>query len=82
LGDSADVNAAAMEAGQLRLAVATAGHDIAPDWMIGIVAGLGGLCGGYLGALLQPFLPEKALRAALGFLAIATSVIYAIQALC
>jgi uncharacterized membrane protein YfcA len=65
----------------LVLALTTTGHDIAPDWMIGIISGLGGLCGGYLGAHLQPFLPEKALRTGLGTSAIVTAVLYAIQAL-
>ena len=35
--------------------------SIAPDWPIGIACGLGGLTGGYLGARLQPHLPERAL---------------------
>ena len=63
------------------LAVFTTGHDIAPDWTIGIVSGLGGLCGGYLGAHLQPFLAERALRIGLGVLAVATAVLYVAQVL-
>lgn len=62
------------------LALTTTGHDIAPTWMIGIISGLGGLCGCYLGAHLQPFLPEKALRICLGISAIVAAVLYAIQA--
>lgn len=62
------------------LALTTSGHDIEPAWMIGIISGLGGLCGGYLGAHLQPFLPEKALRVCLGISAIVTAVLYAVQA--
>lgn len=65
----------------LVLALTTSGHDIAPNWMVGIISGLGGLCGGYLGAHLQPFAPEKALRAGLGVSAIVTAVLYAIEAL-
>ncbi|MGB9308432.1 MAG: sulfite exporter TauE/SafE family protein [Mycobacterium sp.] len=65
----------------LLLAIFTTGHDIAPDWTIGIVCGLGGLCGGYLGAHLQPFLHERALRIVLGVLAIATAVLYVTQSL-
>jgi uncharacterized membrane protein YfcA len=65
----------------LLLAISTTDHDIAPDWTIGIVCGLGGLCGGYLGAHLQPFFREGALRVVLGVLAIATAVIYVTQAL-
>jgi hypothetical protein len=36
--------------------------DIAPAWTLGLLCGLGGLIGGYLGARLQPRLPEPALR--------------------
>ena len=54
---------------------------IAPNWTIGITAGLGGLIGGYLGAALQPLLPERTLRAPLGILAIITATVYATQAL-
>ncbi len=32
--------------------------DIVPDWQLGLLCGLGGLIGGYLGARLQPRLPE------------------------
>jgi hypothetical protein len=53
------------------LAVIAPGHDIAPDWTIGIAAGVGGLVGGYLGAHLQPALPDAVLRRLLGTLAIA-----------
>jgi uncharacterized protein len=62
------------------LALITSG-DIAPDWLVGLVCGLGGLCGGYLGAHLQPRLPETALRLLLGILAIAIAALYITQAL-
>jgi uncharacterized membrane protein YfcA len=65
----------------LLLALTTTGQDIAPDWMIGSISGLGGLCGGYLGAHLQPFISAKALRVCLGIAAIVTAVLYVIQAL-
>jgi hypothetical protein len=48
------------------LAATRAGTNIAPDWTIGVVAGAGALIDGYLGALLEPLLPERALRATLG----------------
>ena len=54
--------------------------SIAPDWSLGIACGLGGLCGGYLGASLQPRMPEEFLRTLLGLLAIILAVAYAIQA--
>jgi uncharacterized membrane protein YfcA len=57
-----------------------ASGSISPDWPLGVACGLGGLCGGYLGASLQPRLPEQLLRTLLGLLAISLAVVYAIQA--
>ena len=58
-------------------------HDgsIAPDWSIGVACGLGGLLGGYIGAAIQPRMPERALRLLLGGLAIALALLYAAQVL-
>ena len=53
---------------------------IAPDWSVGIACGLGGLVGGYLGAHLQPFVPERALRLLLGCLAAAVGGLYLAEA--
>lgn len=55
--------------------------DIAPDWPIGLLCGLGGLAGGYLGAALQPLLPERRLRQLLGTCAVAIATLYVIQTL-
>jgi uncharacterized membrane protein YfcA len=58
-------------------ALAAAGHgDIAPDWGIGLLCGVGGLVGGYAGAHLQPRLPERGLRLVLGGLAVAVALLY------
>lgn len=57
-----------------------ASGSIAPDWSLGIACGLGGLCGGYLGASLQPRMPEKLLRTILGLLALGLAALYAVQA--
>jgi len=59
----------------LILAAATTG-DIAPHWTLGLLCGLGGLIGGYLGAHLQPRLPERGLRFLLGALASGLAVLY------
>jgi len=67
-------------AGTYALLSLTATGDIAPDWPLGLVCGLGGLCGGYLGARLQPRLPEKGLRLLLGVLALGLGLLYAVQA--
>lgn len=55
--------------------------DVAPDYWLGIACGAGGLMGGYLGARLQPLLPENTLRLLLGTLATALATLYVIQAL-
>jgi uncharacterized membrane protein YfcA len=57
-----------------------ASGSIAPDWQLGVACGLGGLVGGYLGASLQPRLPEVLLRTLLGVLAISLAVVYLVQA--
>jgi uncharacterized membrane protein YfcA len=57
----------------------TAPGDVAPDWPLGIACGLGGLVGGYLGAAIQPRLPERTLRHLLGALAIALAALYTAQ---
>jgi uncharacterized membrane protein YfcA len=53
--------------------------DIAPHWTLGLLCGLGGLIGGYLGARLQSRLPERALRL-LGVMATGRGVLYWVQA--
>jgi uncharacterized membrane protein YfcA len=55
--------------------------SIAPDWAVGLACGLGGLVGGYLGAQVQPYLPERTLRLLLGSLAVALGATYAAQGL-
>jgi uncharacterized membrane protein YfcA len=62
------------------LAYTTSG-DIAPHWALGLLCGVGGLIGGYLGARLQPHLPETMLRLLLGALATALAVLYLVQGL-
>ncbi|MFF8986546.1 sulfite exporter TauE/SafE family protein [Streptomyces globisporus] len=68
-------------AGTYALLSLTTTGDIAPHWSLGLACGLGGLCGGYLGARLQPRLPEKALRLLLGVLALGVGGLYAVQLL-
>ncbi|MGW1339097.1 sulfite exporter TauE/SafE family protein [Streptomyces rubiginosohelvolus] len=68
-------------AGTYALLSLTTTGDIAPYWSLGLVCGLGGLCGGYLGARLQPRLPETALRLLLGVLALGVGGLYAVQLL-
>ena len=54
---------------------------VSPDWSLGVAAGLGGLAGGWLGASLQPRIPERVLRTLLGVLAISLAALYLGQAL-
>ncbi|MFF1950936.1 TSUP family transporter, partial [Kitasatospora herbaricolor] len=68
-------------AGTYALLSLGADGDIAPDWALGLACGLGGLGGGYLGAHLQPHVPERALRLLLGALAAAVGTLYAVQGL-
>lgn len=53
--------------------------SISPDWTLGIATGLGGLAGGWVGASLQPRLPEAALRRLLGVVALALAAAYVVQ---
>ena len=67
-------------AGTYALLALTTPGDIAPEWALGLACGLGGLIGGYLGARLQPHLPEASLRMLLGALATALAVLYLVEA--
>jgi len=60
------------------LALTTTG-PVAPNWPLGLICGLGGLVGGYLGARLQPRLPESGLRVLLGTLAVVLAITYVVQ---
>jgi uncharacterized membrane protein YfcA len=50
--------------------------SVAPDWTLGICAGLGGLAGGYLGARWSHLTPERVLRLLLGGVAILLAAAY------
>jgi len=52
---------------------------IAPDWSLGLAAGIGGLAGGWVGASVQPRIPEAGLRRLLGCLALALAGWYLLQ---
>lgn len=53
--------------------------SIAPVWGLGIAMGIGGLVGGYVGARLQPRVPEAALRRLLGAVCVLLAVRYGLQ---
>jgi uncharacterized protein len=50
--------------------------SVAPDWGIAIALGAGGLAGSYVGARLQPRLPEVMIRRLLGLIVIAVGIRY------
>jgi uncharacterized membrane protein YfcA len=54
------------------------GHSgsIAPNWGLGVALGLGGFCGGFVGARLQPLIPERLLTKGLGLLSALLAVRY------
>ena len=55
--------------------------DIAPDWVLGLFLGAGGLIGGYLGASMQGRIAEQTLRRVLGVLALVLGVRYLVVGL-
>lgn len=63
------------------LALIHTGDGIALDWLLGLACGIGGLLGGYLGARLQPRVPDKTLRLLLATVAIALAALYITQAI-
>jgi len=65
----------------LVLDLAAAGASARPDWMLAALFGVGGMFGGRVGARLAPHLPERALRALLGALAVGVGVSYLAPAL-
>jgi uncharacterized membrane protein YfcA len=65
-------------AGAITLLVMTTFHGgiVAPAWGLGVVLGVGGIIGGYVGARIQPWIPDNAIRAVLGLLVAAVGVHY------
>lgn len=50
--------------------------SIAPDWLLGMLFGLGGMCGMYLGARCQKYVPAKAIKWMLSGIIIFTAAKY------
>ena len=55
------------------------GVTTSPDWPLGILFGVGGFAGMYLGARCQKFVPQKILKLLLGFLILAAAIKYILQ---
>lgn len=60
---------------------ATGAPAAAPDWLLGVALGLGGIVGSIVGARAQPHLPERGLRTFLAVAALAVGVTYVLTAL-
>ena len=55
------------------------GQPAPPDWLLGILFGLGGLLGMYLGATCQKYVPERTIQAMLALIIFAVSASYILQ---
>jgi len=53
--------------------------SIAPDWFLGILFGLGGMCGMYLGARCQKFIPARAIKWMLSGIIVFTAAKYVLD---
>ena len=55
------------------------GQTSPPDWMLGILFGVGGLLGMYLGATCQKYVPERVIQAILALIIFTVSANYILQ---
>ena len=58
-----------------------AGIAVAPDWRLGLLIGLGGMCGMYAGARCQKFVPAAVIKVMLVLVLCFTALRYLLQAL-
>jgi uncharacterized membrane protein YfcA len=58
---------------------ATHGASPLPDWPLGILFGIGGFIGMYLGAKTQKYLPQKAIKVIVAIAVIVPAVMYLVQ---
>ena len=50
--------------------------SVAPDWLLGILFGIGGMAGMYLGARCQKFVPARAIKWMLAGIIVSTAAKY------
>jgi len=55
------------------------GQTAPPDWFLGLLFGIGGLLGMYLGATCQKYVPERIIQAILALIIFAVSINYILQ---
>ncbi|HUW64572.1 MAG TPA: sulfite exporter TauE/SafE family protein [Spirochaetia bacterium] len=53
-----------------------AGSAVSPDWLLGLLFGIGGFAGNYFGAFLQKFVPDRLARGTMGTLVTSLAVAY------
>jgi uncharacterized membrane protein YfcA len=58
---------------------ASGGVSAMPDWPLGILFGIGGFAGMYLGARFQKFVPQKTIKLMLGIIIVFLAVRYIVQ---
>ena len=54
-------------------------QSVAPDWLLGLLFGVGGVAGMYLGARCQKHVPAKAIKWMLGIVIMATAIKYVLE---
>lgn len=55
------------------------GVDVRPDWLLGLLFGVGGMAGMYLGALCQKFVSQRRLKGALALVLLGLAASYALS---
>ncbi|MDR1776708.1 MAG: sulfite exporter TauE/SafE family protein [Desulfovibrio sp.] len=55
------------------------GKSVAPDWVLGLFFGLGGMAGMYLGARCQKFVPARAIKWMLGLIILGVACKYVLE---
>jgi len=58
---------------------ATEGISTSPDWALGILFGIGGFAGMYIGARLQKYMPQKFIKLMLGIMITSLALKYIVQ---
>jgi uncharacterized membrane protein YfcA len=58
------------------LAIFHAGQSVAPDWGLGLLFGIGGMCGMYCGARLQKHVPARLIKTMLSVIVLGTAFKY------
>ena len=54
-------------------------QSVAPDWMLGLLFGFGGMAGMYCGARCQKFVPANAIKWMLGMVIVGTALKYVLE---